>query len=209
MAIRKPNQARGADRWTKQLRFDIEFAKQMVLEQGSCANILVVYVRGKAPMILQPPRDLSRDTVAGYLRAVCIAEDAEAFGFISEAWMRIVDRRDRETEAEHNERAYGIAPSQAEDRIEVVIAELVWRDDGGERRTMHEFREIVRDAKGEPVGFRPGPATPGGGKVESEGRWVDVLTPERPTVEERARAVAALKHLAEFGLELREQRKTQ
>jgi hypothetical protein len=205
----KPKQARGADRWTKQLRFDIEFAKRMVLEQGSCANILVVYTRGKAPMILQAPRDLTRDTVAGYLRAVCTAEDAEAFGFISEAWMRIVTRRDRETQAEHDQRAYAVAPSEAENRIEVVIAEIVWRDDDGARRTMHESREIVRDAKGEPVSFRPSPTPLGSGQVESEGRWVDVLTPERPTVEERALARAALKQLAEFGLELREQRKAQ
>lgn len=195
---RKPKQARGADRWAKQLRFDIEFAKRTVLERGNCAPIMVVYVRGKAPMLVQPPRYLTLDTVAGYLRAVCIAEDAEGFGYLSEAWMRVVIRRDGETTAEHDRRAHAIRPAEAEDRIEVVIAEIIWRDDDGERRTMHESFEIVRDARGEPVSFRP--RSTGG---ESVGRWVDVLTPERPTVEERARAVGALKVLAKFGLEFR------
>jgi hypothetical protein len=195
----KPKQARGPARWTKQVRFDIEFAKRMVLEQGRCDTILVVHRRGQPNMIMRAPTDLSKDGVALYLRALCIAEDAEGFAFISEAWMRAVGRRHGETEAEHNERAYAVAPSEAEDRIEVVIAEIVYRDDGGERRTMHETREIVRDAAGKPVSFRRTEHHLGGEVDRSEGRWVEVLTPEPPTAEERASAVAALKTLAEMG----------
>lgn len=195
----KPKQARGPARWIKQVRFDIEFAKRMVLEQGSCATILVVYRRGQPPIILQQSPDLGKDTVAGYLRALCVAEDAEGFAFISEAWMRIVTRRDSETQAEHDQRVYLVPPSEAEDRIEVVIAEIIYRDDDGERRTLHESREIIRDAAGKPSGFRSVQNVLGGAVERSEGRWVEVLSPEPPTVEERARAAAALLDLADMG----------
>jgi hypothetical protein len=198
----KPNHARGPDKWVKQVRFDIEFAKRMVLEQGSCSTILVVHCREPATkIILQPSGDLTKDTVAAYLRALCTAEDAEGFSFISEAWMRVVTRRDRETQAEHDERAYGVTPSQAEDRLEVIIAEIVYRADDGGRRTLHEHREIVRDAAGKATGFRPVPRLPGS-VTSSEGRWVEVLPPERPTEEERAYARETLATVAGFGLSL-------
>ena len=106
--------------------------------------------------------------------------------------MRMVDRRIGETTAEHDERAYGVAPSQAEDRIEVIIAETVWRDDDGARRTLHESREIVRDATGKPSEHRSRrPEHRARRRAwSSTGRWVEVLTPERPTAEDSAKPSA-------------------
>jgi hypothetical protein len=189
----KPKRARGPDRWTKQVRFDIEFAKRMVLEQGSCITILVVHLPGDRRVVCTPPPDLGKETVALYLRAYCAAHDAEGFAFISEAWMRNVPRRFGETEAEHDARI-AVPIRQAEDRVEIVMAQIVYRD-GDARRTSHEEREIMRDAMGKVTGFRPLDLT-----GASEGRWVDVLLPEPPTREQRASAAAALKHLAELGL---------
>ena len=195
----KPKQARGPARWTKQLRFDIEFAKRMVLEQGSCATILVVYPRGRASLVIRPSADLGKDTSARFLRILCTAIDAEAFAWISEAWMRRISQRFGETRDDVVARAYAVPPSEAEDRFEVVMAELIYRDDDGQRRCMADVREILRDATGKPVGFRDGVLDP---LARSEGRWVEVLTAEPPTAEERARAAAAIEELGEMGVGL-------
>ena len=114
--------------------------------------------------------------------------------------MRRIERRIGETPGEHDARAFAVPPSEAEDRIEIVMAELIYRDDAtGERRSLADAREIVRDAKGKPVGFRDNALDP---DAQGEGRWVDVLTPDRPTAEERARAAAVIEALGEMGLGL-------
>jgi hypothetical protein len=191
---REPKQAHGPDRWVKQVRFDIEFAKRMILEQGSCATILVIHLDAERRVVCMPPPDLGKETVALYLRAYCAAHDAQGFAFISEAWMRDVPKRFGETEAEHHARIDAVPIREAEDRVEIVMAQIVYRD-GDERRTSHEEREILRDANGTVTGFRPLDLT-----GASEGRWVDVLLPEPPTAEERARARVALEELKRFGL---------
>jgi hypothetical protein len=196
--MRQPKQARGADRWTKQVRFDMEFAKRMVLEQGSCATIMVIHLAGDRRIVCMAPPDLGKETTALYLRAYCAANDAQAFTFISEAWLRRVGRRHGETEAEHDTRAFGIPPAEAEDRTEIVMVEIVYRD-GEARRTVRELREIVRDAKGTATGFTPIGDVSAANR--SEGRWVEVLLPEPPTAEERASAQRALDHLREIGLD--------
>jgi hypothetical protein len=190
----KPKQARGPERWARQVRFDIEFAKRMILEQGSCSTIMVLHLPGDRRLVCHPPANLGKETTSLYLRAYCAAHDAEGFAFISEAWMRNVTRRFGETEAEHDARIDAVLPREAEDRVEIVMAQVVYRD-GDARRTVHEEREIMRDAKGKVTGFRPLGLT-----GASEGRWVDVLLPEPPTAEQRASAAVALEHIAELGL---------
>ncbi len=192
----KPKQARGPDRWVKQVRFDIEFAKRMTLQPGSGATILVIHLDAERRVVCQPPTDLGKETVALYLRAYCAAHDAEGFAFISEAWMRNVPKRFGETEAEHHARIDAVPIREAEDRVEVVMAEIVYRDGAG-RNSVREMREIERDAKGKVTGFRPMPDMTG---PRSEGRWVDVLLPEPPTAEESASARVALEELKRFGL---------
>jgi hypothetical protein len=190
----KPKRARGPERWARQVRFDIEFARRMILEQGSCATILVIHLPGDRRVVCTPPPGLGKETVALYLRAYCAAHDAEGFAFITEAWMRDVPRRFGETEAEHDARIDAVPIREAEDRVEIVMAQVVYRD-GDERRTAHEEREIMRDATGKVTGFRPLDLT-----GASEGRWVDVLLPEPPTAEQRASAAVALEHLSAMGL---------
>jgi hypothetical protein len=192
----KPKQARGPARWTKQVRFDIEFAKRMILEQGSCTTIMVLHLPGDRRLVCHPPADLGKETTSLYLRAYCAAHDAEGFAFISEAWMRNAPMRFGETEAEHHARIDAVSPAEAEDRIEVVMAQITYRD-GDARRSLGEMREILRDAKGKVTGF--GTLSELDGRV-AEGRWTEVLLPEPPTAEQRASAARALEHLSTMGL---------
>lgn len=196
----KPKQARGPERWAKQVRFDIEFAKRMILEQGSCTTIMIIHLDADRRIVCAPPKDLGKQTTALYLRLYCAAHDARAFAFISEAWMRDVPRRHGETEDEHEARIDAVSPAQAEDRVEVVMAQITYRV-GDARRSLGEMREILRDAAGKVTGFRTIAALD---RRVAEGRWTEVLLLEPPTAEERARAKVGLEHLRMMGLDFQE-----
>lgn len=149
----KPNDARGDA--AKQLRFDIAFAEKTLLKRGSVGTMFVVHNKGKIHCIATPWQDA--DEKAAYLaivRAYCIAHDAVALSYIGEAWARYMERTPNETAAEFDLRTYAVRPRDAEDRREMVMVMIFFRDDAGQRQIMTDNREIERRANGKPSGLK-------------------------------------------------------
>jgi hypothetical protein len=196
---KKPNQARirknGAIDWVQQLRFDVEYAKRILLTSGEVRPMFVMHTReGVKVFAMTAPNEEARLAIFKLLALTCIAENAEGLTFISEAWMRKLPQLAGETPAEARRRAkQGPMPSQAEDRIEIVIVQTAYRDpETGERRVLCDAREILRGADGKPSGVKE---SQGEQPDSLEGRIVNIFPVEPPG--EAARSLARTV-LAEF-----------
>jgi hypothetical protein len=156
--MKKPNRAvrEGRFDWLKQHRFDVEFAKRILLTTGECRPMFVIV--GKVRSSVMPAlwnSDDERDTMYLLMTLLAAADNAVGLVFIAEAWMRGVLQVPGETTAQTRERAMQVAPRDAEDRIEVIHVVCCYRDDAGEKQTLYSILEIERDATGKPTGTRP------------------------------------------------------
>jgi hypothetical protein len=171
----KPNSARGD--WEKQVRFDMAFAERMLLKQGDVGRMFVMHAKDAQHVMAAPWKgNDEKARILTMVRAYCIAYDAEALSFISEAWIRHLDRAPGETEAEFRARSNAIRPSEAEDRREVVMVVIMYRDAAGERQIVSDTREITRRDNGKPDGLTPYRMNEGmdmlsGGIIETFPRW--------------------------------------
>lgn len=182
----KPNSARGD--WAKQVRFDMAFAERTLLKQGDVRRMFVIHAKDALHAIPWNGADEKKEMLK-FVRAYCIALDAEAVSFISEAWVRSVMRAHGESEAEYQERVDAVPPSEAEDRREVVLCIVMYRE-AGERHVLSEAREIQRRANGKPDGLTPYRTLD---TLEAVGGDViDVFPRQAPTEEMRAMARIAL-----------------
>lgn len=150
---RNPNRAdrAGAIDWEKQRRFDVEFAKQMLLETGEVRPMFVIHTAAFTKLFLalwDSPEQKRMTQRLIMLRAA--VDNAEGVTFIGEAWVRNVEKAMNETEAEHRARALEIPPADAEDRMEVVIVTTEYRTADGPQSHC-TLLDIVRDAAGKPV----------------------------------------------------------
>ena len=171
----KPKSAAGD--WAKQVRFDMMFAEKTLLKQGEVRTMVVVHAKGEKHVIAAPWRDdEERAALVEMINAYCIAHDAEALTYISEAWVRYLKQAPGETDDEYQGRIDAVRPRDAEDRREVVIVMCMYRDEGGERQVVSDTKEIVRRANGKPDGLKPYRLNDGmdvlvGGIVEAFPQW--------------------------------------
>lgn len=151
---RKPDLPRLPKQWRIWLDNDLTFATERLTETGSCPTMFVIHRKDGSLLIVGTPftSPEQKHDVRNFLRLACIAYDAVAVTFISEAWVRMLNQRSGEGDAAFRTRADAIAPSQAEDRREVVSVMLTYRDEGECCQTVGAMREIVRDAAGKPSG---------------------------------------------------------
>jgi len=184
----KPNSARGD--WEKQVRFDMQFAEKTLLKNGDVGRMFVIHTKDAQHVMAAPWNSAAeKRQMLTMVRAYCIAVDAEALSFISEAWVRSVFRAHGETEAEFNTRVDAVAPRDAEDRREVVICMVIYRE-AGERHAVSDTREITRRDNGKPEGLAPfGQAS---GLDSLGGDVIEVFPKYPPTPEMRAMARLAL-----------------
>jgi hypothetical protein len=201
---RKPKYATGdntIDRWREQLRYDAAFAQEALIKQGHIVPMFVVHTRDDGPnvVIAVPWKDDSDKTVALMtVKALCVAHDAVAISQIVEAWMRAAMPGEREADYQN------LPPSKAENRREIVMCTVCWRDDAtGARRGIHDMREIVRRANGRPSGLAPLDRAVAGAVEPSEGsledRMVELLPETRPTPQERAKAREVVEMIEAMG----------
>lgn len=189
---RKPKTAPRGD-WAKQLRFDMAFAEKVLLDRGEVSAMFIVHTKNGVHALVTPWKD--DDEKAQCRRIVqlyCVAHDAVALTFITEAWVRSMAKAHGETDAEFDDRVSAVRPSQAEDRREVVMVVIAYRDAAGERKVLFESREIQRRANGKPCGlvsFREIEMNDG----NLEGRMVDVLPEQPPDALQRSAAHMLLK----------------
>lgn len=192
--MQKPKQA-PAGRWDAQLRHDMAFAQRTLLATGRMFPLAIVH---SPETLFAVPLDYSGDEeklrAHRFLAVLMLAHDAMAFSHITEAWVRHGARRHGESEAAFDERATAVRPSEAEDRIEVVIATLTYRDADGERRTLSDIREIERRANGKPSGLKPLPDMAG----EIGGTIPELLPPVLLKPEDKTIAREVLARLAKI-----------
>ena len=186
---RKPHRAvkDGAFDWAKQQRLDVEFAKGILLAHGELAPMFVVHTPDKIEVLLAPPwRD--RDEKFPFynlLKLRAAADGAIGMTFITEAWMRDVPLVAGETEAEHRVRAQAVPPSEAEDRMEVVMVMTTYRDADG-KQDLTATLDIVRNAAGKVIAAPERKSLPGTFQGPVRDILLDEPVPEhlRPQVRE-------------------------
>jgi hypothetical protein len=74
-----------------------------------------------------------------------------------------------------------VRPRDAEDRREVVMATLYYRDDAGAVVELTQSREILRGWDGKPTGLAPADDVE---VLFSDGDLTNVMPPEKPTAEQ-------------------------
>jgi hypothetical protein len=134
------------EKWRAELKRNEKFAAETMKKAGGVANMFIIYPRnaGPIPFLTGWSSAEERELSMRMVNLACMAHDAIALGHVSEAWVRMVDRRGKETEAEWQARVNAVRPSQAEDRIEALICTIVWFD-GAERQSLMTTQRIVRD----------------------------------------------------------------
>jgi len=191
MKRKKPTRATGQDGkpdWPKQLRFDIEYAKQQIRDHGSCDMLLVIYPRSGPPNVLYAGKNLRRDagskeSMYGMAHLIAIATDATAFAFISEAWMAPADSP--------------VLPSQSERREECIVACVCHRDEHDEKHWLGDMWRIERGPNGKPNGF----THIGADKMVPENfRVRDIIPDQSPNAESVMAARQALAELQNAGV---------
>jgi hypothetical protein len=191
----KPTSARGD--WIKQVRFDMTFAEKTLMKDGDVGRMFVVHTKDAAKHVIAAPWDSDDEKAAliDMVRTYCIAYDAAALSFISEAWIRYLKRAPSETEEEFEARKDAVRPRDAEDRREVLTVMTMYRDGAGERRVVSDTREIQRSRDGKPSGLTPfrlnrGMDVIGGDAVEA--------FPEFPPSPAQRHAAQMMLHLAKM-----------
>lgn len=177
------------DTWLRALEFDAEFAVKHLIERGKFLPTFVLYLPGQKVMLIPAgwTDDTEKQRMMALVSVAAVAHDALAISLSTEAWMRTVARRDRETDAEHNKRARAVPPSEAQDRQEIIITVLTYRDDADQRHSLSQSSKIIRDAAGQVTG-----ATAMDFSGSIEGAMTDILPPCRAPAYARDAARAML-----------------
>jgi hypothetical protein len=192
--MRKPHTATGKDGkldYAKQIRFDFEFAKQMILTDGTVVSMFVL--RNATAINIVPAtwqNDHEKANTMNAVKLLCLAMGANCLTFIGEAWMRSIHPIPGETKAEKEARIVAVPTAEAEDRIEIVAVQTTWLDDAtGERHADITTGEIVRGANGKPASIKPFDSGVGRGRMHDI--LPDRILPEEERVALRARLEAA------------------
>jgi hypothetical protein len=140
--------------WNGQHALDVEFATTALMHNGECNPMFVIFGdRGCKIVEGGWPDAAGKVVFFRVMGLMAAAENAVAITFMSEGWVREVRKAHNETQAEHAARCAAIAPSQAEDRQEVLNVQMVYREDD-ERHLLSTMLFIERDVAGKVVGTR-------------------------------------------------------
>jgi hypothetical protein len=174
---------------------DYEFCKRALMEYGEMRPLFVIHGPEHTalyPAMWQSPED--KDRAAMLVRCIGVIYNAQCISFLVEAWSRRVRQLPGETADQLNERAQAVAPSEAEDRIEIVMVSTDYRDDAGELQALMTSGEIQRGADGKPSSVTQFDIDSEEGPIRYEGRFAKLLPPTPPTDAQRefAREVLTL-----------------
>jgi hypothetical protein len=137
--------------WKAQLRTDADYAKHILLTTGEVKPMFILHCPTGIQVIGSTWRNLEEKRIVQGLVAMQAAiEDADAVVFIAEAWAREIHRRNDESAEAFRRRVSSEPPSEAKDRIEVIMISVVYREDGEIKPESLEL-EIKRDKKGKPI----------------------------------------------------------
>jgi len=139
--------------WRRELTFVLRWAEdQLTGPDDELPPMTCLFTdTGERHAIAIPTHsDREEQAAFSFLAVAGIALVARGATHVAEAWKRVVARLPGETDAALQQRAAAVPPSEAEDRVETVIASAVWRDDSWRRHTMVAERLIERAADGTP-----------------------------------------------------------
>jgi hypothetical protein len=181
--------------WSEWLRHNVEYAKKQILKDGTLSGIFAIHGRDGQTYIVQADFSDSEEkrTIYDFVEMMCVAYDAIGLSHIAEAWVRTVAPRHQESPDELLQRAYaGPKPSQAEDRSEVIIITMIYRENE-ERHIIGEFYEIIREWSGKITGLRlmDPDIKPSSGDV------LELLSATTPPAWKQAAAAAVVKQITE------------
>lgn len=137
----------------KQLRFDAEWAKSALLQDGQLMPMFVVRSPAQTIVVATPwHSDAEKHKMRGVIRLICIAYGATSLTSFAEAWWRTIAKTPNESKDEWRSRATELSPSKASDRKECMIVMMTYLDDAtGEKKSIVDMREIRRDGDGEKI----------------------------------------------------------
>ncbi len=187
-----PDRPRTKADWQKWLNYDVEFATDTLIKSGSLSQQFIIHGRDGAvfplvtPVFSQGDKRLIRDIV----KIFCLAKDAAAVSVMGEAWVTTMPARSGEDLEQALQRAEKeqLPPSKSEVRTEQIFVAMVYYDESGTRQAMSALAEILRGPDGKVTGTSEVRHTAG----NIAGQIVDVLSVDRPSWAQVARAKAAL-----------------
>ena len=186
------------NKWSEQLSRDVAFARSVMLTQGEVQPMFVLHSATESKVIGAAWENIEdKRRVRAFVAMLALADNAEALSFMAEGWSINRPRLPGETEAAARKRFEGAVPSEAEDRVEILMVVNSYRDDAGERRTRGVMLEIIRDTEGKVTGLVE--RTPEGGDAELEGPLANLLPAREPPAivrEEAKRTLARIKQTA-------------
>jgi hypothetical protein len=155
-------------------------SKRLFIARGSAPLLFIIVGHDGTKKVIAVPSPSDAATkrqVFSLIHLACTAFDAMAYLCISEAWERAatVGDSDRPT----------VMPSEAEDRKEVLMVIMIYRDETGERRTLHRIHEIIRDWKTGAITLRDMTEMT---DENFQGILVDILPEKRPSPAQRTAA---------------------
>jgi hypothetical protein len=134
--------------WQDQLKRDVDFARTALLKQGSLMPMFILHCPDEVRIVGAGwADDTEKRRAQQMVGLMALAANATAISFISEAWSRAVMRHPRETEAEHQARIDAVRPAEAEDRTEVLIVSLTYRENN-ERHSLVSTLDMMRTVDG-------------------------------------------------------------
>lgn len=183
-----------ANEWQAMLERDVAFAERTLIAHGQLLPMAVIHARDDALHVipLDAANDAALESSNRFLRLMVVKHDAKAVSHMGEMWARHMAPYARESDAEYTERVMATRPRDAEDRREVVMVQLWYRDRDGEPHELSTSRDIIRGDDGKVTGLGPAPDWD---VIESEGPWSNMLPPSRPNREQRRYAAQLLDRL--------------
>ena len=190
-----PNVAKGPFNHAKQIRLDFEYAKRCLIADG---NVLPVFVVHTPSMVIpigwsgEAYNDEGKVSHRKFARLMAIAHNAHAIAYIGEAWVAT------SLPDEKNPEFPRVRPRDREDRREVIIAQLMWRDqETGERWSTLAQAEIVRNEKGDPTRVKDEEFTDPANTIM--GNFAEILPEDEPTPAEQETAKMMLDWIQKAG----------
>jgi hypothetical protein len=167
-------------KWLDCLEEDVGFGKHILLTQGTFPALFVLHhADGRiTPFSAFFRSDEQKRAALSLMTMIVTATECVAVSFTVEAWMKMGEARRGETTEQSQERILnGVRVSEAEDRKEVLMCSIVYRDDADERQCVTDVWEIERGADGKVVSF----VTIDRGLAQHQGAMINVMPEDRPT----------------------------
>lgn len=141
------------DFWIERLRDDVSFAEKMLIKDGRLAPMFFLQSDDGLFVVATPyGNDDEKAHTYRIITMMCVAHDVYGFCSLSEAWMAAIPKIPGGAE-EQLRQAAKMRASEAENRIEVIIAMAVYRNAENTRKSISLTREIQRDPNDKFIGL--------------------------------------------------------